>query len=188
MNSAVTLSGAKQTSWGTYWTFIYVLCDPDTDAVRYVGRTQNPRARYSGHMTGKYEYQPKVDWICSLLGRGKMPQMIIIALCDGDGKKQEAYFINLFAEQGCDLLQSVNHIPGNWPCKDRVRSAKTHCKNGHALTPENTRIHANGARICYTCQREYHRTRKVRMELIHARRDQEKHNTDYWIDRPIVES
>jgi hypothetical protein len=34
----------------------------------------------------------------------------------------------------------------------------THCKRkGHALTPENTKLHANGFRQCLTCWRAYHR-------------------------------
>lgn len=34
-------------------------------------------------------------------------------------------------------------------CSNRL--ARTHCKNGHAYTPENTRIRPNGARDCKTC-------------------------------------
>jgi len=30
---------------------------------------------------------------------------------------------------------------------------RTHCKRGHELTPENTRIASNGGRTCLTCKR-----------------------------------
>lgn len=36
---------------------------------------------------------------------------------------------------------------GNW--------LKTHCKRGHAFTPENTRTNARGHRWCRTCARLY---------------------------------
>lgn len=32
-----------------------------------------------------------------------------------------------------------------------LRLARTHCKHGHAYTPENTRIRPNGARDCKAC-------------------------------------
>lgn len=34
---------------------------------------------------------------------------------------------------------------------------KTHCKNGHEFTEENTRILANGSRVCRACKREWAR-------------------------------
>lgn len=38
--------------------------------------------------------------------------------------------------------------------KYKKRILKTHCKRGHAFTPENTRIRPNGARLCRTCASE----------------------------------
>lgn len=32
---------------------------------------------------------------------------------------------------------------------------KTHCKNGHEFTPENTYLHPSGSRLCRTCRRVY---------------------------------
>lgn len=153
-------------------TYIYVLRDPDTKAVRYVGRTKNPRQRYSGHMNDKYAYKPKADWINSLLERGKKPQMDTIVACDGSAKKREAYYINLFVEQGCDLLQSVDHIPGNWPCKQRSqevrRLTKTHCKNGHEFTDENTRTLKSGVRLCCACTSEYNNKYRRNQKMAEA--------------------
>lgn len=36
----------------------------------------------------------------------------------------------------------------------RVNAAKTHCKHGHAYTPENTYRRPDGSRICRTCSRQ----------------------------------
>ena len=40
-------------------------------------------------------------------------------------------------------------------------SNKTHCKNGHEYTVDNTYIRKNGGRNCVTCTRERHKSRKV---------------------------
>jgi len=37
--------------------------------------------------------------------------------------------------------------------------SKTHCKNGHAFSPENTYVYPNGERECRTCQRARKRER-----------------------------
>jgi hypothetical protein len=50
-------------------------------------------------------------------------------------------------------------------CKTALNFRKTHCKNGHEFTPENTytpKTKYGGGRICRTCQAEYHRVHGVR--------------------------
>ena len=45
-----------------------------------------------------------------------------------------------------------------------AQSVKTHCKNGHEFTPENTRLHSTG-RYCRACSRDaanaYYRRKKA---------------------------
>jgi hypothetical protein len=36
-----------------------------------------------------------------------------------------------------------------------MNTGKTHCKNGHEFTPENTRVSSQGYRTCKTCQKAY---------------------------------
>jgi hypothetical protein len=55
-----------------------------------------------------------------------------------------------------------NLVPSCSPCNTRrsaaVRPPVTHCKYGHAFTPENTYVNpAKGQRVCRTCSREYKR-------------------------------
>lgn len=47
---------------------------------------------------------------------------------------------------------------------------KTHCKNGHEFTPENTKIAKDGSQVCITCRRAYDRARrqKIRQARIDA--------------------
>ncbi len=53
--------------------------------------------------------------------------------------------------------------PDHW---GKYQREKTHCKNGHEFTPQNTYIHANGTRHCKACQsirsRDCHRRQKAR--------------------------
>lgn len=46
----------------------------------------------------------------------------------------------------------VNTLRGEAPSAQNKR--KTHCKNGHAFTPENTYVTPRGTRNCRTCHRE----------------------------------
>jgi hypothetical protein len=46
---------------------------------------------------------------------------------------------------------SVNTLRGNGP--SALNSRKTHCKNGHEFTPQNTRITRKGHRWCRACDR-----------------------------------
>lgn len=41
------------------FTFIYALCDPDTDMVRYVGKSDNPKKRYQFHLYDKKQWTPE---------------------------------------------------------------------------------------------------------------------------------
>lgn len=38
------------------------------------------------------------------------------------------------------------------------RKARTHCRQGHEFTAENTRINKNNARVCRECERQHKRT------------------------------
>jgi hypothetical protein len=42
---------------------------------------------------------------------------------------------------------------GSYKGRGAHHAAKTHCKQGHEYTPENTRLDKRGCRICRTCTR-----------------------------------
>lgn len=51
------------------------------------------------------------------------------------------------------------------------RGSRTHCRRGHAYTPENTLINSAGARVCRTCKRrrdEEHRNRENPVAITEA--------------------
>lgn len=69
--------------------YIYVIKDPDTDDVVYVGKTKNPERRYKDHTRkciGKY--RSLLDrWKNELLKSNRLPKMVIIKECDSTDVK-----------------------------------------------------------------------------------------------------
>lgn len=50
----------------------------------------------------------------------------------------------------------VNVMRGRGVCAEHAR--QTHCKRGHAFTPENTKRRDDGGRECWTCKRTAYAT------------------------------
>lgn len=85
-------------------TYIYILQDPITEEVRYVGKSINPKRRYRSHLWDK----PKVKyysyyWIQSLLKRGLKPIMTIIDETETNWEELERYWILQFKTWGYSL-------------------------------------------------------------------------------------
>lgn len=60
---------------------VYHLIDPQTRAVRYVGKSRTPRARLRAHIQEAAARQntEKQAWIASLIARGLSPVLVIVA-------------------------------------------------------------------------------------------------------------
>lgn len=75
---------------------IYALCEPDTDEVRYVGKTVSPNTRLAEHLyneTGKRN--PKTVWVQSVRKRGLRPSMITLeVVAEPDALIAERKWIN----------------------------------------------------------------------------------------------
>lgn len=89
--------------------YIYILIDPFTDEIRYVGKSVNPDRRYYDHVQSAR--RPKTElyrWIDNILCRGKYPKLQVIEQVD-DWAKAERYWIELFRVSGNNLF---NILPG----------------------------------------------------------------------------
>jgi len=90
--------------------FVYGLCDPRTDELRYVGKSPYPEARVAGHIgearsgtRGTNEL--KDAWILGLLDNGLYPSVFVIEETnDAEWKECERFWISYFKFVGCDLL------------------------------------------------------------------------------------
>lgn len=85
-------------------TYIYILQDPVTLDVRYVGKSTSPSRRYQSHLWQK----PKVKyhsyyWIQSLLKKELKPIMTIIDETEENWQELEQYWIEQFRQWGFNL-------------------------------------------------------------------------------------
>lgn len=96
--------------------YIYILQDPITNEVRYVGKSKNPHRRYLSHLWQK----PKVKyhsyyWIQKLLKNGLNPILTVIDETEEDWIWLEQYWIEQFKQWGFNLTNITSG--GEGACK-----------------------------------------------------------------------
>lgn len=92
-------------------THLYVLEDPRTGQVRYVGKTKrNPRQRLRGHIVDakRYDYRSG-RWITSLLDQGLEPVIRVLETVEEGWQARERFWIKNYREAGAEL---TNHTDG----------------------------------------------------------------------------
>lgn len=107
---------------------IYLLCDPDTMDIRYVGQTiDNPRNRFYQHLGGeKMTYKGR--WVSSLIRRHKRPKMVIYKVVKrGDLDRAEVDTIAYFKSHGHRL---VNFTDGGSRMSDMDRARLSALRSG----------------------------------------------------------
>lgn len=92
--------------------YIYILSDPKTNEVRYVGRTiqKNPKDRLSAHISQVRKNRKTChcqSWIKSLLDKNLKPIFTIIE--ETNDFNRESYWINYYINNKCNL---TNHNIG----------------------------------------------------------------------------
>lgn len=88
------------------FTYIYVLKDPRTNEVRYVGKTNNIKERYKAHLNKARDIGThKRNWI-NLLRRKKLRPIfeIINRVPIDEWRYWERYYINYYSSKGCELV------------------------------------------------------------------------------------
>lgn len=115
-------------------TFIYVLKEPDTGAIRYVGKSCDPKRRFRMHLTVTAPCH-KTNWITSLRLRGLQPVLEVIDEVPSRYWQQwEIAYIEFFRETGEDLTNTtVGGESGPSPL-GRVQSVATRLKIAAANT------------------------------------------------------
>lgn len=89
--------------------FIYALLEPDSGAVRYIGKTVNPAVRLYGHLKhaggGRYR---KNKWVQALLDCGLSPRMTILeAALEPEARDCEKRWVLRHEREGAELLNGV---------------------------------------------------------------------------------
>jgi len=110
--------------------FIYALKDPDTEEVRYVGKTKHPKIRLQQHVwEANRKQNRRACWVRSLLKNGKRPILEIVdEVPVAMWSPVEAAYVQFFSEAGAKL---VNGTPGGDAGPDGTgtkRSSETRAK------------------------------------------------------------
>jgi hypothetical protein len=105
--------------------FIYVLKDPTTNEIRYVGKTPNIKTRLQGHISAsKHGGSHRKNWIKSLLDQNLKP---LIEVLDSVEKEEssalEIAYIAFFRENGYRLVNSTDGGEGTvgWKHPDEIK-------------------------------------------------------------------
>lgn len=93
--------------------YVYVLSDPRTDIVYYVGITNNPDVRMAQHVYSLKSTRAKDNWVRQLLSEGVKPEMRIL---QGRNDREyilcrEKYWIQYYLVRGAPLLNTQNIKP-----------------------------------------------------------------------------
>ena len=85
-------------------TYIYILQDPITKDVRYVGKTNNPKLRKRSHLWKCDKNKSHCyKWVNSVLKKGLKPIFTVIDEIDGNWEWLEMYWIEQFKVWGANL-------------------------------------------------------------------------------------
>jgi len=117
-------------------TFIYVLKDPVTGEVRYVGKTDRPDKRLVQHIgIAQRKRHHAACWVRSLLKRGLQPKLEVVDEVPVEyWQALEAAYIAFYKELGFRL---VNRTPGG----DGFGAGEEHPSFGHKWTDEQRERH-----------------------------------------------
>jgi len=111
---------------------VYVLVDPRTEEIRYVGVAKDTKVRLQTHI---YEAKRapgrnhRTCWIDSILRLGLKPILIVVETGCGNREESERVWIASFRAIGCEL---VNGTDGGEGAPGRVPSPETRAKQSAA--------------------------------------------------------
>lgn len=125
--------------------FIYGLIDPRDRALRYIGKSNNPKKRLHRHLIdARLARYHRECWLKGLLDAGLRPELIILEECPQDiWKEREQYWIAHYRERGADLVNRTDGGDTNPVLSPEVKArvaeiiSRTH--KGKKKSPEHCR-------------------------------------------------
>lgn len=134
-----------------------VVPEPNTGCWLWIGATSNGYGVVGGGPRGN-RWQAKAHRHAYATLVGAVPDGLVI-----DHLCRQRCCVN--PQHLEPVTQAVNLARS--PITAHARKHWTHCKRGHAFTPENTRNQGNRQRVCRACER-------IRCERFNARRQHEQ--------------
>lgn len=106
--------------------YIYGLVDPETNQLRYIGKSKNPESRYRKHLQdSKKKITYKDKWIYHVLFKQKKPELIILDFTlNDDWEEIEKFYIAYFKFIGAKLTNLTEGGDNPPSAKGRVWTAE----------------------------------------------------------------
>ncbi len=116
---------------------IYALCEPDSGAIRYIGKANDSAKRLKSHMRDSYRRDfPVYRWMRKLALGGKTPTLVVLETAE-NWQERERIIIAAHIAKGCALLNVAEG--GDEPhCPKEVR-AENGRKNAAAINADPKR-------------------------------------------------
>jgi len=112
--------------------FFYALIDPRTEKIRYIGRTNNIKYRFTKHIyyakKNTFPNSHKDNWIRILLSEGLKPKMKVIDEIINEGDlyiTREIELIAKYKNEGCDLTNMDKGGTG-WEFGNQIAKGNHH--------------------------------------------------------------
>jgi hypothetical protein len=144
--------------------FIYTLSDPDTGLVRYIGKTNDIKKRFSKHLSNNSlsASTKKNNWIISLLKNNQIPVIEILDEVDSSNIDfYEIFYISLFKSWGFQLLNDTNGGDGyDWTGRNHKSVSKLKNKINSPHRKSVAQFDLNGSLIS-----EYHSLREAALSV-----------------------
>ena len=133
--------------------YIYLLIDPISNQIRYVGKTNNIKQRFKNHLNScRDKNTHKRNWLNKLKKQGYKPEIEIIDIViKDDWKFWEIFWISYYKSIGCNLVNYTiggdgltfgnitSFKKGNKPWNTGIKcSTETKLKIKKALTGKST--------------------------------------------------
>jgi group I intron endonuclease len=110
--------------------YIYGLVDPESNQVRYIGKSIKPMQRLQNHMNDKSKCH-RANWLQSLKAKGLKPELVIFEMIEGSDdwswQESEKYWIKRGKSLGWPLTNNTDGGDGvvNLPPETKEKMRKT---------------------------------------------------------------
>ena len=121
-------------------TFIYTLSDPNTNEIRYVGKSNDLKYRLKKHINeSKNKRTHKEKWINTLINEGLTPIIEILDIVnENEWSFYETYWISQFKTWGFELTNGTSGGEGSDGIKGKTHTKETKekCKIAGLKSPK----------------------------------------------------
>jgi len=139
--------------------YIYCLKDPETNDIRYIGKTTNINTRLKAHITrSRHNKYHSARWVQSVLKKGLKPIIELVEECTEENwAERETYWISYYRQyfdltnilEGGEGGSTFGRLGKPWSEEQRKNNRKARLGVGVSHTEEGNKKRAEGIRRYY---------------------------------------